>query len=54
MAAGKTAVELVSIYSCLHMEANKHKKKKRGREGDTDDISKKSQSLEIYQEVLEF
>lgn len=41
MATGKTAVELVFIYACLHMEAKKHTKK-RSIEGDTDDISKKS------------
>lgn len=53
MATGKTAVELVSIYSCLHMEDKKHIKKKEAERG-TLMTFPKSQSLEICQEVLEF
>lgn len=40
MATGRTAAELVFIYTHLHMETKKHTKK-RGGEEDTDDISRK-------------
>lgn len=53
MATGRTAAELIFIYACLHVEAKKQAQKRRGG-GGTQMTFPKSQSLEIFQEVLEY